>query len=241
MNKVFCIYPTDRQQSTSFLNRINTHLKRELAETWHCYKIKFTDIDHSQCIKKCIESKANFIIFMGHGKSDMLFGSCNSAYNEFISYEAVDVNENYYVNENFIGSENTKQFAGKIFFSFSCNSNINDSKSIGRNAILNGVKCFIGFGDVPTDYIQENNLPSKAISVFKGLIVKILKVCIGIAIKQNYSVQELIDFIKIETTKEIIILITKRKLRNKDKIIHYLFLFKNEITIFGDRHAKLIL
>lgn len=240
MTKIFGIYPTDKQESTAFLNRINTYLCRKLNTQWHCYKIKYTDEDHEACLKKAIDSNAKFILFMGHGKSDCLFGSCNKKSQDFISEDAIIDNPEFYKNECFIHSDNISQFKDKIFFSFSCFSNRNDTKSLARNAINNKVISFIGFGDIPTDYIVEKNIPLKVIATYKGIITKVIKISLGISIQNNYTVEEMVALIKVLTNKEIQkILLSSHKNRHKKIIVRNLFLFKHEIMIFGNKYEKL--
>jgi hypothetical protein len=242
MTKIFGIYPTDKQESTTFLNRINTYLCKKLGNQWHCYKTKYTDADHESCIKRAIDSNAKLILFMGHGRTDCLFGSCNKKSQDFIT-ETEDAirNPEFYKNEHFIHSENIVKFKDKIFFSFSCLSNRDDPKSLARNAINNGVKSFVGFGNIPTDYIKEKNIPLKAIAVYKGIISKVMKISLSTSIKNNYTVEEMISLIKVLTTKEIQkIILSSYKNRHKGIIIETLFLFKQEIMIFGNRHEKLI-
>lgn len=241
MPKIFAIYPTDKQQSTKFLNRINTYLKRELQNDWHCYKTKFTDTDHNNCIEIASNNEAKFILFMGHGMSECLFGSCAKDSNDFISIEARQHNEGFYLNEKFINSDNIAHFKHKIFFSFSCFSNKNHKNSIGRKAIENGVLSFVGFGDIPTDFILGKDFPIRAISVFKGIITKIIKQSLHLSIKNNHSIEKLVDLIKILTTKEIQnLILSKHKNRHKEKIIEKLFLFKKEIVIFGNKFETVI-
>lgn len=48
MSKVFAIYPLDKSNSTSFLNRIHTFETRMLKDAWHCYKVHFSDDDHQK-------------------------------------------------------------------------------------------------------------------------------------------------------------------------------------------------
>lgn len=241
MTKIFAIYPTDKQQSTKFLNKINTYLKRKIDTDWHCYKIKFTDDDHQRCLNKVACSSAKLILFMGHGRSDCLFGSCAKESNDFVSSDAIQHNEIIYKNENFINSGNIDFFKDKVLFSFSCNSNRNEKNSLGRKAIENNVRCFIGFGDIPTDYIKKNNLPIKAIAQYKNAIIKIINHSIYISITNNYSCQDLVDMIKIYTMKEIqSLILSKNKMRHRDQVIEHLFLFKKEIVIFGNRFEKII-
>lgn len=241
MTKIFGIYPTDRQESITFLNRINTHLCRTLEDQWHCYKIKYTSADHESCIKKAIDSNAKFIFFMGHGRSDCLFGSCNKRSQDFIAEDAVIENPEFYRNEYFIHSDNISKFKDKIFFSLSCFSNRNDAKSLARNAINNGVISFVGFGNIPTDYIIGENIPLKAIAIYKGIISKVIKISLSISIQNNYTVEEMVALIKVLTTKEIQkIILSPYRNRHKEVIIKNLFFFKQEIMIFGNRYERLI-
>jgi hypothetical protein len=241
MAKIFGIYPTDKQESTTFLNRTNTYLCRKLGNQWHCYKTKYTNTDHERCIKKAIDSNAKLILFMGHGRSDRLFGSCNKKSQDFIAEDTVIENPEFYRNENFIHSDNISKFKDKVFFSFSCFSNRNDFKSLARSAINGGVVSFVGFGDIPTDYVIEKNLPLKAIAIYKGIISKVIKISLSISIQSNYTVEEMVSLIKILTTKEIQkIILSPYKNRHKEIIVKNLFLFKQEIVIFGNRHERLI-
>lgn len=65
MSKIFAIYPLDKSSSTSFLNRIHTFETRKLGDTWHCYKVHFSDEDHERCIQQAKDN--HFIFYMGHG------------------------------------------------------------------------------------------------------------------------------------------------------------------------------
>jgi hypothetical protein len=240
MIKIFGIYPTDKQESTAFLNRINTYLCRELGDMWHCYKTKYTDADHISCIQKAKASNAKFILFMGHGRSDRLFGSCNKNSPDFIAVDAVLENPEFYRNEYFIHAGNIENFKNKIFFSFSCFSNRNNVGCLARNAINKGVTSFVGFGNIPTDYTSEDQIPLKAIAVYKGIISKVIKISICLSIKNNYTVEEMISLVRLMINKEMQMLIfSSHKNRYKDIVISNLFLFKQEIVVFGNKYERL--
>src|ERR1035437_3739385 len=243
MPKIIAIYPTDKQESTIFLNRINTYLKRKLNEDWLCIKLNFSEKEHLDCIEFISKVNYKFIFFMGHGRSDRLFGSCSKESSDFVSLEAMQHNELIYKNENFIHIDNIKAFKDKILFSFSCNSNRNDKNSLGRNAIQHGVKSFVGFGDIPTDYIDiwptkkprmsaDDIFPKRAIAIYKGIIIKIMKQCLFVSIQNSYTVQGLVDLIKIQTDKEMQnLILSKNKNRQKKIIVDKLFDFKFEILV----------
>lgn len=238
MSKIFAIYPIDKSYSTKFLNRINTYEMRSLGDEWHCYKIHFSDKDHDDCL--AASKEARFVLFMGHGGETKLCGSCGKNGEMDVDTFARQENPNYYIKESFVDSSNISEFQGQIFFCFSCNSNRNNAKSLGRIAIQEGVLAFVGFGDIPTDYIDGVRFPKRCIAVYKGLIIKIMKHAICLAAKNNLTIDAMIKIIHILTTKEIQQLIkTRNNIRYRELIIKQLVKFKNEIQIFGDRYITI--
>jgi len=238
MNKVFAIYPIDKSCSTSFLNRLNTFELRNLKDEWHCYKIHFSDEDHEKCLEASKDYR--FVFFMGHGGETKLSGSCSKNGEMYVDPIARKENRDYYIKDTFIDSSNIGVFKKKIFFCFSCNSNRNSTKSLGRIAIQNGVLAFVGFGDIPTDYVKDVNFSKRCIAIYKGLIIKIMKHAVYLATEGNMSVSAMVKLIQILTTKEIQYLMkTKAIIRHKESIINQLVLFKNDIKIFGDRYASI--
>ena len=238
MSKVFAIYPIDKSSSTGFLNRINTFEKRILGEDWHCFKIHFSDKEHDDCLNAAKGER--FIYYMGHGGETKLCGSCASQGEQYVNAMARDENADYYIKDVFIDANNIGVFKGQIFFCFSCNSNRNTAKSLGRIAIQKGVLSFVGFGDIPTDYIDAVPFSNRSIAIYKGIIVRVMKKALAIAIKSESNVYSLVRIIQILTTQEIQqLLLTHAKIRHKESIVRQLCDFKNEICIFGDRYAKL--
>ena len=238
MSKVFAIYPIDKCYSTSFLNRINTFEMRNLGDEWHCYKIHFSDKDHNDCIAASKSSR--FVLYMGHGGETKLCGSCGKKGEMDVDIQIRQDNPDYYIKETFIDSSNISEFKGQIFFCFSCNSNRNTAKSLGRIAIQNNVLTFVGFGDIPTDYIESIHFSKRCIAIYKGLIIKIMRFAIYLAAKENLTMDAMVNIIRILTTKEIQSLMNStNNIRHKEDIIKQLVQFKNEIRIFGDRYATI--
>ncbi len=238
MSEIFAIYPIDKGNSTKFLNRINTFEMRMLGNKWHCYKIHLSDEDHDNCIKASKDSP--FIFYMGHGGETKLCGACGKYGEQPASPVVRAENPDYYIKEVFIDANNIAAFKDKIFFCFSCNSNRNTSKSLSRKAIESGVLSFVGFGDIPTDYIGTYPFSIKSIAVYKGLITKVMKHALRLAVESNDSVEGLVKTIQVLTTKEIQRLIrTNNQIRHKDAIIEQLVKFKNDIRIYGDKYARI--
>ena len=238
MSKIFAIYPIDKSTSTMFLNRINTFEKRNLGSDWHCYKIYFSDEDHEECLK--ISKDEHFVFYMGHGGETKLCGACGKYGERPADLQVREENPDYYIKEEFINASNIAEFKNQILFCLSCNSNRNTPKSLGRLAIQSGVVTFVGFGDIPTDYIEGVAFSKRCIAIYKGIIVKVVKQALLLATRKNGDVYSLVRLIQILTTKEIQgLLLTKANIRHKKSIVDQLLCFKNEIRIFGDRYASI--
>lgn len=238
MSKVFAIYPIDKCYSTNFLNRINTFEMQNLGDRWHCYKIHFSDKDHNDCI--AASKSTRFVFFMGHGGETKLCGSCGKKGEMDVDMQIKQENPEYYIKESFIDSSNISEFKGQILFCFSCNSNRNTAKSLGRIAIQSKVLTFIGFGDIPTDYTENTHFSKRCIAIYKGLIIKIMKHAIYLATEDNMNINSLVVLIRILTTKEIQnLMIGKADIRHKKSIVNQLAHFKNDIKIFGNRYVTI--
>lgn len=237
MSKVFAIYPIDKSSSTSFLNRIHTFETRKLGDAWHCFKVYFSDEEHEKCISQARES--HFVVFMGHGGGAQLHGACGKNGELSVDPIAAQENSKFYDREIFIDSTNIDKFNGQIFFCFSCNSNSSGAKSLSRLAINHGVQAFVGFGNIPTDYIEGVKFSKRCIALYKGRIVKIIKYALYYAVENNETVDGLVQIIKLLTTKEIQSLEMQKTFHDKHAVVNQLYKFKNDIRIYGDRYAKI--
>ena len=237
MSKVFAIYPIDKSCSTSFLNRINTFETRKLGDIWHCYKVHFSDEDHERCIQQSKDS--HFIFYMGHGGETQLHGACAKYGEMSVDLIAAKENKDFYNKENFIDANNINAFKGKIFFCFSCYSNRNSSKSLARLSRKFGVETFVGFGDIPTDYIDGTRFSKRCIAIYKGKIVKIIKYSLFYAVQNNETADNLVRIIKLLTCKEIQSLLFQDNFHGRDTVVKQLCRFKNEIKIFGNPYSNL--
>lgn len=238
MSKVFAIYPLDKSNSTSFLNRIHTFETRMLKDAWHCYKVHFSDDDHQKCIAE--SSDSHFVLFMGHGGETQLHGACGRFGEIAMNNIAAQENSDFYDKEVFIDASNLSSFSGKIFFCFSCNSNKNSTKSLARLSKSCGIESFVGFGNIPTDYIEGETFSKRCIAIYKGKIIKIIKYSIYYAVENSETVDQLVRIINLLTTKEIQKLRTQKPFHGIDAVIEQLYKFKDEIKVFGNRYSKII-
>lgn len=184
---------------------------------------------------------------MGHGKSNCLYGAKGDYYgtleNELIKEEEPD---KYFYEDNFINYQNISVFKDKKIISLSCNSN----GQIGKKAIEFGAKVFLGFGDLPTSVSELKEMGEESKSgvslstveqAIKTEINYIIKRSIEIGIVNKFSFSELVELIHFITNQRISdYLINQKKISERKLIANYLYDFKKEIKIFGDKNEKLI-
>ena len=177
---------------------------------------------------------------MGHGGETKLCGACGKSGEMHVDTSVREDNPDYYIKEEFVNASNIAEFKGQVLFCFSCNSNRNNSKSLGRLAIQKGVVSFVGFGDIPTDYVHGVVFSKRSIALYKGVIIRVVKLALLLATRCNGNVFSLVRLIQVLTTKEIQRLLqSKAHIRHKKSIVDQLVKFKNEIRIFGNRYASI--
>lgn len=229
MSKIICIYPDD--SSTRSLNTIPYILKKNFPSIFHCYKIKPNDKSHEDCLKRTNSGSEEFVIFLGHGQSNKLFGAISKNTDVFSTEYTVQ-----YKNDDFINKANIEVFKGKNVFCLSCYSNVN----LGKWACEKGANSFIGFGNIPTDWeisYEKIFLSKKDFYLHRKLITEIILNTLLISIDEKYNMIKIVNLIKILTNNKIVELI-KEDITHK-WVINQLYSFKKEIVIFGNRFEKL--
>lgn len=247
--KVFIIHPYDK--STRFLEKIKKHILKDLKKNAHYYRIQPNEQSHQSCIAKIkIFSSSGLILFLGHGRSDCLCGAKGDFYN-FLSDGQLEYEcpEKYYYKENFIDLKNINIFKDKKVIALSCNSN----DKIGKSAVKQGVKVFIGFGDLPTSVEElkekgEENRSgvslSKIVSALKTDINYIIKKSVVYSIKNEYTFFQFLDILRLITNQRIkhhlsFKSLNSRPIELRRLIANHLYSFKEDIKIFGDGKEKL--
>ena len=240
LSNILIIHPYDN--STLFLKRIASYLDFEFKGLIKYVSIKPNNSSHELGIEEILKhDEKGLIIFLGHGRSDKLFGAKSDYYGKLLSYDFQAENENVdYYNDDYINVTNCYIFKNKKVICFACNSN----DLIAKTSIQFGAKTFVGFGDVPTsaNEFKEKDIivGDKIIAALKGELNIILKHTLKISIENNYdfvSFKNLFSLISNKRISEIII--SKKGLRNRRLIGDVIYNLKKEIVIFGDKHQKL--
>ncbi len=230
MSKIICIYPDD--VTTRSLNNIPYFLNKNFHSIFHCFKVKPNDKSHDDCLKRVQSGSEEFVIFLGHGQSNKLFGAI-SRNTDIITTDF----SSQYKSDNFINKGNIEVFKGKNVFCLSCYSN----EYLGKWAYENGANSFIGFGNIPTDWedsYEKTFLSKKDFYLHRRLITEIVLNSLLIAINEKYNMGQLVSLIKILTNNYIFELIKGN--RTHKWVIDNLYSFKKNIKLFGDSIIRLI-
>src|SRR5258708_26395188 len=100
--RILIVHPYDK--TTTFLDRIKSHLQTQFRDEVHYFSVKPNIESHEKCLERINNHSANgLIIFLGHGRSDTLYGAKGDEYAASVSEEAIaESPERFYYNDNFI-------------------------------------------------------------------------------------------------------------------------------------------
>lgn len=239
---ILLIYPQDPT-----IRRIERHGKRivrSLPSVAERIVIEPKDSSKTQAHLAIKASNDNdLIVFMGHGRSDALFGARGDKYKEaeYVDYRVIDENpELYYNDENFIDGTTYRLLAGKKIVSFACVSN-----ELGKRLVNAGTKVALGFGKLPTtvaefeDEWHYKNVNSHVAAAMSG----ILDVSFGRAllrtVKQGGNMTDLAYCIKDEIHWHIAMLLYS-KARYRYLLADVLSVVEKAVVVSGDATLPLV-
>ncbi len=240
--KILIVHPYDK--TTQFLDPIKGGLNSSFESNLNIINVETNDKAHKDCLE-AISNHSNdgLIVFLGHGRSDLLYGSKGDEYSPTVEYEEISkFPDLYYFNESFISKRNADVFKGKKVFCLACNSN----DEIAQYAIESGARTFLGFGNIPTSSAE---FAADGVVDVSPDIVKEMKTELNYIIKRSieYSIYNNFNFEQLNHTIHFIVnqkisecLIEKKEFQGRHILADYLYFLKKEIIILGDKHAKLI-
>jgi hypothetical protein len=147
---------------------------------------------------------------------------------------------NYY-NDNFINEANVSVFRNKKIICLSCNSN----SDFAKFSIEKGANSFIGFGDIPTSEGEFEGhgliVGDKTVAIMKGEINQIMRQSLDISLGSNYNFEDFKNILALVTNKRISnLLIENKGVKSRRVISNYLYKFKSDLLILGDKRLNLI-
>ena len=185
----------------------------------------------------------DLIVFMGHGRSDALFGARGDKYRdaEYVDYRVIEENpELYYNDENFIDITTYRLLVGKKIVSFACVSN-----ELGKRLVNAGTKAALGFGKLPTtvaefedEWHYKKVKPNVAAAMSGILDVSFGRALIR-AVKQGGNMADLAYCIKDEIHWHIVMLLYS-KARYRYMLADVLSAVEKAVVVSGDATVPLV-
>lgn len=185
----------------------------------------------------------DLIVFMGHGRSDALFGARGNRYKdaEYVDYRVIEETpELYYNDENFIDSATYRLLVGKKIVSFACVSN-----ELGKRLVSAGTKAALGFGKLPTtiaefkDEWHINNVNMHMVAAMSGILDVSFGRALIRAVKQGGNMTDLAYCIKDEIHWHIAMLLYSRA-RYRYLLASVLYEVEKEVVVIGDATLPLL-
>ena len=208
----------------------------------HLYKIHPGD-DCKKAARTYIDKLPNgsIVIFLGHGRSDALFGSKGKKWNaaDFVSSDAIAEDaKTYYNDEKFIDSSCFSQFKYKTLICFTCNSS-----TLAESLLQNGAISILGFDIIPStrkEIVEQCKIAqpnSHLISAVNGYINMAMLQCLDLSYSRKLEMGEIEQLLKTEFQ-----LATMRVLSTKShyryQLAYILTLIRKGIRVVGDRKQR---
>lgn len=238
VNKILIIHPYDK--TTLFLNELKNHLANKFEDIITIINVETNESSHIKCLETINAfPEDGLIIFLGHGRSDSLAGSKGDWFTPNAGLEEI-ANEPdlFYFKETFIGKNNISVFKDKKVFCLSCRS----AEKVADYSAQNGVKCFLGFGNIPTsefEFIEE-----VTVDVVKAMQIElnyIIKTSLSICIEKELTFENLIEHIRFITNQRITnILVNQKDFDERYLLVDYLYYLKKEAKTIGFSKLKLV-
>lgn len=243
LKPILIIHPKDK--TTSFLDKIKNHLIESFNDEVHHFNVYPNEKSHFDCLERIkIHPENGIIIFLGHGRSDKLYGSKGNLYGNvnFVSPESIDENPDaFYYNDNFINEQNISVFNGKKIFCLACNSN----DKIAQFALDKGARSFFGFGDIPTSISEfeekEETVTDNIVIKMKTELNYIIKMSLALSIAKGLTFEELLNHIHFIASQRLAdVLVNQKQFKERLLLADYLYFLKKDAAILGDRKIKLV-
>lgn len=240
--KILIVHPYDK--TTTFLQEIINYLSSAFGNIVEVYNVETNSNSHKLCLEKIKAFPNNgLIFFLGHGRSDALYGSKGDHFYPDVSFEEVSMAPDlFFFNESFITKSNIDVFSSKKVFCLACNSN----SKIAEFALDKGVSVYLGFGNIPTSVEEFKwdggiTASSELVASMKSELNYIIKRSIEISISKSFSFHQLYNIMQFIINQRISdILVNQKSFDERHILADYLYYLKKDIKIFGNKNYPVI-
>lgn len=233
---VYVINPID--PTIKSLRRLARHLSQQIPALSTIFI--FPGDCHKYSTYDKLEKLSNdtSIIFMGHGRSDALFGSKGKYWNAMFNDELDETNDYFYNDEDFITEETYSLFAGKRLIIFACNST-----DLSEKLLENGASVVMGFHRLPTsvDEFRDDwgiQASDHLIAAMNGCLNIAFRNTITKACLDHLCFSQIESLMKLELQRQIVNVLTSRA-HYRYQLVNTLSHIKRDIKVVGQRNLRL--
>lgn len=189
-----------------------------------------------------ISGDCDLLVFMGHGRSDALYGAKGKYYNSvgFIDECAMDDIAYFYNDDSFIDADTYGLFTGKKVLCFACKSG-----ELGEKLVNAGAKVVLGFGLLPTTREEfendwnEKGINNRAIDAMAGIFDVSFCRALCRTVFRGGNFADLLFCIKNEIHSHIAMLLYS-KARFRYQLANVLYEVEKSVTVSGDSRLPLV-
>jgi hypothetical protein len=181
------------------------------------------------------------IIFLGHGRSDALYGSkADGCYSIVTDAEKREFPDRFYYNDNFISqSNNIEIFRNKKVFCLACESR----GRIADLAIMHGATSYLGFGKIPTsesEFEKGTRDISSIVAKMKGELNEIIKKSLVYAIQKQFTFEELRHLIQFISRQKLVAILKHKAYPQRILLAETIYDILSEVTVKGNKNVRLL-
>lgn len=237
MIKIIC--PSDPT-----IKRLERHAWRTADAIEDCKVVIVQPGDASKvyCHREIWDSDKNdLIVFMGHGRSDALYGSKGKQFASagLIGDSTLCENLDLYNDDSFIDSSNYGLFAGKKAVIFACKS-----AELGKELCKAGATTVLGFGKLPTSQDEfmddwKYQVSNHAVAAMSGILDVAFCNALIDTIKRRGTFFDMQHQLRMQLQCSISMLLYS-KACYRYKLASTLYTVAASIKVWGDRYARLV-
>lgn len=224
------------------VERQGRRLDRWLDTASRIYVVLPNDGSKYKCLRLIEEwDSSDLVVFMGHGRSDALFGSRGRLFDAIGGDDALDKeSEDYYNDEHFIDESNYGIFAGKNIVAFAC-----ESVLLARCLIDAGAKVVVGLGKMPTSKMEleqdahiSEGISNAMIAYINGALNVSFRNALYMVYKMQGEIADIAIYFKMEIRRQVSLLLhSKAKYRYSTATV--LYDIAKTVKVIGDKTVKI--
>ena len=181
----------------------------------------------------------DLIVFMGHGRSDALFGSRGNLFNVAGAEDIMDIEtDDYYNDERFIDESTYHLLAGKSIVCFACESDL-----LAKKLVEAGAVAVVGFGKMPTSRLELEQdahiigVSDRMVAYINGALNVAFREAILMTHKMQGCIADIAVYFKMEIRRQVSLLLHS-KARFRYSMANVLYDIAKTVVVLGDKTIR---